>query len=66
MALNISSIAALKIILKPTLKSKSVKALKFRTVVKSKPAKIIKYKDKTIKLYTFYIYSIKALAIKGG
>ena len=34
-------------------------------MAKSKPAKIIKYKDKTTKLYTSYIYSIKALIIKG-
>ena len=51
--------------LKPTLKPKSIKALKSRAVIKSKLAKIIKYKDKTIKLYTFYIYNIKAPAIKG-
>ena len=55
-----------KITLKPTLKSKSIKVLKSRAVAKSKPAKIIKYKNKTIKLYTFYTYNIKALAIRGG
>ena len=51
--------------LKPTLKLKFIKALKSRIVIKSKLAKIIKYKDKIIKLYIFYIYNIKAPAIKG-
>ena len=52
--------------LKSTLKFKPARALKSKVIVKSKLAKIIKYKDKTIKLYTFYIYNIKALVIKGG
>ena len=64
MVLRISPIAALKIALKPILKSKSIKTLKSRTVIKSKLTKIIKYKDKIIKLYIFYIYSTKAPAIR--
>ena len=55
---------AFKVALKSALKSKFIRALKSRVVAKSKPAKIIKYKDKIIKLYTFYTYSIKALIIK--
>ena len=66
MVLNISLIVALKIALKPAPKPKSIKALKPRAVAKPKLAGVIKYKDKTIKLYTFYIYNIKAPAIKGG
>ena len=66
MILKISPAAALKIALKPTLKSKSIKALKSRAAAKPKLARVIKYKGKTTKLYTFYIYSIKALAIRGG
>ena len=58
--------AALKVALKPTLKLKSIRVLKFRIVAKPKPARVIKYKDKTIKLYTFYIYSAKAPAIRDG
>ena len=65
MTLNISSIAAFKITLKPALKPKSIRALKLRVVIKPKPAKIIKYKDKITKLYTFYTYSIKTPVIKG-
>ena len=65
MVLNISSIAALKIVLKPTLKSKPVRALKSRVVVKSKPARVIKYKGKITKLYTSYTYNVKAPAIKN-
>ena len=65
MVLNISSITASKVALKPTLKSKPVRALKSRTVAKSKPAKITKYKNKITKLYIFYIYSIKAPAIRS-
>ena len=34
-------------------------------MVKSKPAKVIKYKDKIIKLYTSCTYSIKAPAIRS-
>ena len=52
--------------LKSTLKPKSVRALKSRIVVKSKPAKVTKYKDKTTKLYTSRTYNIKALATRGG
>ena len=65
MVLNISFIVALKVALKPTPKSKSIKVLKSKVVIKSKPAEIIKYKDKITKLYIFYIYNIKALAIKN-
>ena len=57
---------ALKIALKPTLKFKFIKALKSRVATKPKPARIIKYNNKTIKLYTFYTYNIKASAIRGG
>ena len=39
--------------------------MKPRVVVKLKSAGVIKYKDKTIKLYIFYTYSIKALVIRG-
>ena len=35
-------------------------------MAKPKLAGVIKYKDKTTKLYTFYIYSIKALIIRSG
>ena len=52
--------------LKPTLKSKLIRALKSKIVVKPKLARITKYKNKIIKLYTFYTYSIKALIIRGG
>ena len=65
MALNISLIIAFKVALKSALKFKSIRALKSRIVVKSKPAEVTKYKDKITKLYTSYIYSIKALAIRG-
>ena len=51
--------------LKPASKSKSIKTLKSRVVIKSKPARVIKYKNKTTKLYIFYIYNIKAPAIRG-
>ena len=51
--------------LKFILKSKFIKALKSKIVIKSKPAKVIKYKDKIIKLYIFYTYSVKASVIKG-
>ena len=51
--------------LKSALKFKSIRTLKSRAAVKPKPARIIKYKDKTIKLYTFYTYNIKALIIKS-
>ena len=64
--LNLSSIVAPKIALKPALKSKSIRALKPRIVAKSKPAGITKYKDKTTKLYISCIYSVKALVIRGG
>ena len=66
MVLNISSTAALKIALKPALKSKFIRALKSRIAAKPKPAEVIKYKGKTIKLYIFCIYSIKALVIRSG
>ena len=66
MILNLSSIVTPKVALKPALKSKFIRALKSRAATKPKPAKITKYKDKTIKLYTSYIYSIKAPAIRGG
>ena len=56
---------AFEVALKPALKSKSIKTLKSRIVIKSKPAEVIKYKDKTTKLYTSYIYSVKALVIRG-
>ena len=65
-ALNISSIIASKIALKPILKPKFIRALKSRVVIKSKLARIIKYKDKTTKLYTSYTYSAKAPAIRNG
>ena len=65
MALNLNLAAAPKVALKPTPKPKSIRALKFKAVIKSKPAEVTKYKDKTIKLYTSYIYSIKALAIRS-
>ena len=52
--------------LKPALKFKFIRALKSKAVAKSKPARVIKYKDKTIKLYTFYTYNIKALVIRSG
>ena len=65
MILNISPIAASKVALKPALKSKSIRALKSRAAAKSKPAKVIKYKDKTIKSHAFYTYSVKAPAIRG-
>ena len=63
--LKISPIAASKVALKSALKSKPIKVLKSRVVIKSKLAEIIKYKDKIIKLYIFYIYNIKAPAIRG-
>ena len=65
MVSRISPVVALKVALKPALKSKFIKALKPRAAAKPKPAKVIKYKDKTTKLYTFYTYNIKALIIKG-
>ena len=65
-ALNISPAAALKVALKPAPKSKSIRALKPRAAAKSKLAKIIKYKDKTTKLYTFYTCSAKAPVIRSG
>ena len=52
--------------LKPALKLKFIKALKSRAAAKLKPARIIKYKDKIIKLYTSCTRSIKVLIIKGG
>ena len=52
--------------LKPTLKSKFIRTLKSRIAAKPKLAGVIKYKDKIIKLYIFYIYSVKALVIRGG
>ena len=64
-ALNISLVVASKVALKPVPKFKLVRALKSRAVVKSKPAKITKYKDKTTKLYTSYTYNIKALIIRN-
>ena len=51
--------------LKLALKSKFIRALKPRAAAKPKPAEIIKYKDKTIKLYTPYTYNAKAPVIKG-
>ena len=51
--------------LKPTLKLKFIRALKSKAIAKPKLAKIIKYKDKIIKLYIFYIYSAKAPVIRG-
>ena len=65
MVLRISSIAAPKVTLKSTLKFKSIKALKPRVAAKPKLIKVIKYKDKTTKLYTSYIYNIKTLAIRS-
>ena len=65
MILNISFIVAFKVALKPALKSKLIRALKLRAVAKPKPAGVTKYKDKTIKLYIFYIYSVKAPAIRS-
>ena len=56
---------ALKVALKPAPKSKSVRALKSRIAIKPKLAGVIKYKDKTIKLYTSCTYSIKALVIRS-
>ena len=65
MILNISPIVISKVALKPALKSKFIRALKFRIVVKPKPAEVTKYKDKTTKLYTSCTRSIKALVIRG-
>ena len=46
-------------------KSKFIRALKSRIVAKPKLAEIIKYKNKTTKLYIFYTCNIKALVIRG-
>ena len=63
--LNISPIVALKVAPKPALKLKSIRALKSRIVAKPKLAGVTKYKGKTTKLYTSYIYSAKALTIRS-
>ena len=65
MALNLSSAAASKVALKPALKFKPIRALKSKIVAKPKLAKVIKYKDKIIKLYTSCIYSVKAPVIRS-
>ena len=64
--LNISPTVAPKVALKPVPKPKPIRALKSRIVAKPKPAKVTKYKNKTTKPYIFYIYNIKAPAIRGG
>ena len=64
--LEISLMAAPEVALKLALKSKFIRASKPRAATKPKPAEIIKYKDKTIKLYTPCTCSAKAPAIKGG
>ena len=51
--------------LKPALKFKFIRALKSKVATKPKLAKIIKYKDKTIKPHTSYTYNIKTLIIRG-
>ena len=56
---------ALKVALKPALKLKFIRALKSRVAAKLKLAEVTKYKDKIIKLYISYTYSVKTPAIRS-
>ena len=65
MTLNINSIITFKVALKPIPKPRSIRILKFRIIIKFKPAEVTKYKDKTTKLYTSRTYNIKAPVIRN-